>query len=102
MSQDAARHGPHARSEDDEAQVRPPDRRQTVRPHQPVDRPAGDDDVSPDTPGERGEPGEPGDPEFEFELIGDDDLGAADLGPAAPNFRDPDSSSGRIRKVTRG
>jgi hypothetical protein len=99
MSQDAARHGPHARPEDEdvtEAQVRPPDRRQAVWPHQPVGRPAGDDDVSPDEPDEPDEPGE-----SEFVLIGDDDLGAADLGPAAPNVRNPDSGSGRIRKVAR-
>ena len=38
--------------------------------------------------------------EGEFELIGDDDLGAADLGPAAPNATDPDAGSGRIRKIT--
>ena len=38
--------------------------------------------------------------EGEFELTGDDDLGAADLGPAAPNATDPDADSGRIRKIT--
>ena len=36
--------------------------------------------------------------EGEFELIGDDDLGAADLGPAGPNASDPDAGSGRMRK----
>ena len=39
--------------------------------------------------------------EAEFELIGDDDLGAADLGPAAPNAVDPDVASERVRKITR-
>jgi hypothetical protein len=36
----------------------------------------------------------------EFGLIGDNDLGAADLGPAAPGARDPDAGSGRMRKIT--
>jgi len=36
--------------------------------------------------------------EVEFELIGDNDLSAVDLGPAAPNARDPDTGSGRVRK----
>ena len=52
-------------------------------------QPAGDGGVSPDEPDEG-----------EFELIGDNDLGAADLGPAAPNATDPDSGSGRVRKIT--
>jgi hypothetical protein len=43
---------------------------------------------------------EPGD-EDELDLIGDDDLGIADLGPLAPGTVDPDAGSGRIRKVTR-
>ncbi|MGD0246548.1 MAG: hypothetical protein ABSB59_40320 [Streptosporangiaceae bacterium] len=35
----------------------------------------------------------------ESELIGGiDDLGAADLGPIAPDARDPDADSGRPRK----
>ncbi|HJY01654.1 MAG TPA: hypothetical protein VJ351_12660 [Streptosporangiaceae bacterium] len=35
----------------------------------------------------------------EFELIGGiDDLGAADLGPIAPDTHDPDADSGRPRK----
>jgi hypothetical protein len=35
----------------------------------------------------------------EFELIGGiDDLGAADLGPSAPDTHDPDVDSGRPRK----
>jgi hypothetical protein len=95
MSQNTARHDPHARSEDEEAagpQSRQPERRQAVRPRrarQPVGQPGGDGGVSPDEPDEG-----------EFELIGDDDLGAADLGPAAPNATDPDSDSGRVRKIS--
>jgi len=37
--------------------------------------------------------------EDQFDLIGDDDLGIADLGPIAPGTVDPDAGSGRIRKV---
>ena len=50
----------------------------------------GDGGVSPDEPDED-----------EFELTGDNDLGAADLGPLGPNAADPDADSGRIRKITR-
>ena len=78
MSQRAARHDPHTKSEDED--VAPPRAR----------RPAGDGVVGPDQPDEG-----------EFELIGDDDLGAADLGPAAPNAHDPDADSGRPRKILR-
>ena len=46
----------------------------------------------------RRSPDEPDDDEFE--LIGDNDLGAADLGPLGPNAPDPDAGSGRIRKIT--
>jgi len=49
--------------------------------------------------GQRQALGGPGD-EDEFDLIGDDDLGIADLGPLAPGTVDPDADSGRIRKVT--
>ena len=46
---------------------------------------AGDGGVSPDEPDAD-----------EFELIGGiDDLGAADLGPIAPNAHDPDADSGQ-------
>jgi hypothetical protein len=93
MSQNIVRHDPHARSEDEsvaDAQARQPERKQGVRSRQPVGQPAGDGGASPDEPDEG-----------EFELIGDDDLGAADLGPAAPNFTDPDAGSGRVRKMTR-
>jgi hypothetical protein len=93
MSQHTVRHDPHAKAEDEDVahpQARQPEHRQGVRPRQPVGRPAGDGGVSPDEPDEG-----------EFELIGDDDLGAADLGPAAPNATDPDAGSGRVRKITR-
>jgi hypothetical protein len=93
MSQNAARHDPRAKSEDEDVadpRARQPGPKHGVRPRQPVGRPDGDGGVSPDEPGES-----------EFELIGDNDLGAADLGPAAPNVRDPDADSGRIRKITR-
>ena len=93
MSQSAARHDTHAKPEDEEIpdrQTRQPERRQGVRPRRPVGQPAGDGGVSPDEPDED-----------EFELIGDNDLGAAALGPAAPNAHDPDADSGRIRKITR-
>ena len=60
-------------------------------------RPGGASDPGGD-PGVTGD--EPGDEE-EFGLIGDDDLGIADLGPIAPGTVDPDAGSGRIRKVTR-
>ena len=56
---------------------------------EPVGQPAGDGAVSPDEPDDD-----------EFELIGDHDLGAADLGPLGPNAADPDAGSGRIRKIT--
>ena len=59
-----------------------------MRLRRPVTQPAGDGGVSPDEPDLD-----------EFELIGGiDDLGAADLGPIAPNARDPDADSGRPRK----
>jgi hypothetical protein len=92
MSQNAARHDPRAKSEDDVAdlEARQPGHKHGVRPRQPVGQPADDGGVRPDEPDES-----------EFELIGDDDLSAADLGPAAPNVRDPDADSGRIRRITR-
>jgi len=94
MSQNTARHDSHAKSEDDEdvtyPQARQPEHTQGVRPRQPAGQQANDGGVSPDEPDDD-----------EFELIGDDDLGAADLGPAAPNARDPDAGSGRVRKITR-
>ena len=96
MSQNTARHDPHAKSGDEDVadpQARQPERRQAVRPgraHQHVGEPGDDGGVSPDEPGDG-----------EYELIGDNDLGAADLGPAAPNATDPDADSGRIRKIAR-
>jgi hypothetical protein len=92
MSHNAARHDPPARSRDEdltEPQARQPERKQGVRPRQPLGQPDGDGGVGPDEPDEG-----------EFELIGDNDLGAADLGPAAPNAPDPDAGSGRVRKIT--
>ena len=67
----------------------PPGRTQASRAATPaVAQPAGDGDVSPDEPDAD-----------EFELIGGvDDLGAADLGPIAPNAHDPDADSGQPRK----
>jgi hypothetical protein len=93
VSQNTARHDQHARPEDEDvadAQARRPERKQGVRPRQPVGQPPGGGGVVPDEPDDT-----------EFELIGDDDLGAADLGPAAPGARDPDADSGGIRKITR-
>jgi hypothetical protein len=90
MSQHTATHNTHPTSEDEDVadlQTRQPQRKQAVRPHQPVDKQASDGGPSPDEPDER-----------EWELIGDDDLGIVDLGPAAPNFTDPDAPSGRMRK----
>jgi hypothetical protein len=89
MSQSAARHDPHAKPGDEEIgdpQARQPERGHGVRPRRPVDQPADDGGVGPDEPGED-----------EFELLGDNDLGVADLGPAAPNAHDPDADSGRIK-----
>jgi hypothetical protein len=96
MSQNTARHDPRAKSRDEDVAdlgTRQPEHRQGVRPRQPASQAAGDGSVSPD------EPDQPG--EDEFELIGDDDLGAADLGPIGPNAPDPDAGSGRVRKITR-
>lgn len=97
MSQHTARHDPRNTSADDEddtvPQARQPSGRQGVRTRQPVSRPGDDDIVTPDEPDDPDDGG--------LELIGDDDLGAADLGPAAPGARDPDAGSGRIRKISR-
>jgi hypothetical protein len=93
MSQNTTRHDPHARSRDEDVAgmgARQPEHAQGARPRQPVGQRAGDAGVSPDEPDDD-----------EFELIGDDDLGAADLGPIGPNATDPDADSGRIRKITR-
>ena len=92
MSQNTTRHDPHAKSRDEDSDIeaRQSERRQGHRPRQPVGQPAGDGAVSPDEPDDD-----------EFELIGGDDLGAADLGPLGPNAHDPDAGSGRIRKIAR-
>ena len=92
MSQNTARHEPRAKSEDEDVAVpraRQAQDKHRVRPGRAVGQPAGDGGVGPDEPDEG-----------EFELIGDDDLGAADLGPANPNVTDPDAGSGRIRKIS--
>jgi hypothetical protein len=92
VSQNTPRHDTHAKSEDEDVaapQARQPAHKQDVRPRQPAGQPASDGGVIPDEPDED-----------EFELIGDNDLGAADLGPAAPNVPDPDAGSGRVRKIT--
>jgi hypothetical protein len=93
MSQNTTRHDRRVRSEDEDVadlQGRQPVHKRDEWPRRPVGQPAGDGGVSPDEPGED-----------EFELVGDDDLSPADLGPAAPNARDPDADSGRVRKITR-
>jgi len=92
MSQNTARHEQHERSEDEDdafPQARRPEGGAGGHLRQPLGEPAGDGGVNPDEPDEG-----------EFGLIGDDDLGAADLGPAAPGARDPDAGSGRMRKIT--
>jgi hypothetical protein len=93
MSQNTARHDPRARSEDEdvaELQAHHPEHKIGARPRQPFGQPADEGGVGPDEPDEG-----------EFEVVGDDDLGAVDLGPLAPDFRDPDAESERIRKITR-
>jgi hypothetical protein len=97
MSQHTARRDPHAKPEDadvTEPRTRQAEHKQVVRLRRPVTQPAGDDGVSPDGGVSPDEPDAD-----EFELIGGiDDLGAADLGPIAPNAHDPDADSGRPRK----
>jgi hypothetical protein len=91
MSQNTARRDPHAKPEDvdvTEPRTRQTEHKQVGRLRRPVAQPADDGGVSPDEPATD-----------EFELIGGiDDLGAADLGPIAPNAHDPDADSGRPRK----
>jgi hypothetical protein len=92
MSQNTARHEPRVEPEDEDVTVpraRQPGHRQRARPGQPVGQPGDDRGMGPDEPDDS-----------EFELAGDDDLGAADLGPANPNATDPDAGSGRIRKIS--
>jgi hypothetical protein len=93
MSQNTTGHHTQQKSEDEDVTAphpRQPERRHGVRPRKPVDQPPGDGGVGPDGPDEG-----------EFQLVGDDDLGAADLGPAAPGATDPDVDSERIRKIAR-
>ena len=97
MSEHAQQRHPHSEPEDDGNPGRPagtpghvPGQRQAPRPGGPS-APGDDSGVTGDEPGD----------EDEFDLIGDDDLGVADLGPIAPGTVDPDAGSGRIRKVTR-
>jgi hypothetical protein len=90
MSQSTARHDPRSKPEEQDVAdlpARRPEHKQDGKPLQPAGQPAGDCGMGPDEPDED-----------EFELVGGDDLGPADLGPAAPNFRDPDAGSGRVRK----
>jgi hypothetical protein len=99
MSQHTARQDQRARAEDEDdayPQARQPERRQGAHLRPPVGQPSGDGDPGPDEPDQPDQPDE-----REFELLGDNDLGAADLGPAAPGARDPDADSGRIRKINR-
>jgi hypothetical protein len=91
MSQNTTRHDSHATSQEEDVadmEARRPEHRQGHLPRQPGRRPS-DGGVSPDEPDDD-----------EVELIGDNDLGAADLGPLGPNAPDPDAGSGRIRKIT--
>ncbi len=92
MNQRTARQDPRANSEDEDT-----DDLQAPQPGRgrPADRRADTARLADDG----ATPGEPD--EGEFELIGDDDLSDVDLGPAAPNFTDPDAPSGQIRKITR-
>jgi hypothetical protein len=93
MSQNTARHDPGAKSEDEDVadlQALQPEHKRGAQPRQPIGQPTGDGGVGPDEPDEG-----------EFEVVGDDDLGVPDLGPLAPNVRDPDADSGRIRKIAR-
>jgi hypothetical protein len=90
MNQSRARHDPRTESPEDEVtglRAPRPEHEQGGKPRRLVDQPTGDDGVGPEEPDDG-----------EFELIGDDDLGATDLGPAAPNYHDPDAGSGRVTK----
>jgi hypothetical protein len=93
MSQNAARHDSRTRSDQEDDVISPqgrqPERSQRVRPHHPVAQPTGGGGIGPDDPDDS-----------TFDLIGDDDLSPADLGPANPNVRDPDADSGRVRKIS--
>jgi hypothetical protein len=91
MSQHTARRDPHAKPEDADGigpRTRQAEHNQAGRLYRPVAQPAGDGGVSPDEPDAD-----------ELKLVGGvDDLGAADLGPIAPDTHDPDADSGRPGK----
>lgn len=92
MSQSTARHDPLAKSGDDDVddiQARQSRGKQGVRSHPSASHLADDGGAGLDEPDEG-----------EFELVGGDDLSDIDLGPASPNFTDPDAPSGRLRKIT--
>jgi len=102
MSEHAQQRHPYSGPVDDGDPDRPAGTTGHVRGQRQLDghrapRP-GDPAAAGDDSGVTG--GEPGD-EDEFGLIGDDDLGIADLGPLAPGTVDPDAGSGRIRKMPR-
>ena len=94
MSQNTSRQSTHQQSDEEEDVTAPaarrPEPRPGARPRRPVGQPPGDGGVGPDGPDEG-----------ESQLIGDNDLGAADLGPAAPGATDPDVDSEPIRKIAR-
>jgi hypothetical protein len=103
MSEHAQQRHPHSEPEDDGNPGRPagppghvPGQSQALDGHR-APRPG-----DPSAPGDdSGVAGDEPDHEDEFDLIGDRDLGVADLGPIAPGTVDPDAGSGRIRKITR-
>jgi hypothetical protein len=91
MSQNTARRDPHTKPEDadvTEPRTRQAEHKQDVRLRRPVAQPAGDGGVNPDEP----------DADESGLIGGIDDLGAADLGPIAPDAHDPDADSVRPRK----
>jgi hypothetical protein len=109
MSQNAARHGPRAKSDDEDVaapRASTPEHQHSRRPRPgpAFGRPDGDDRLWPDEDGgpqpdddDRPPPEDPD--EDEFRLTGDNDLSPVDLGPADPNATDPDADSGRIRRM---
>ncbi len=91
MSQNTARRDPHAKPDDadlTEPRTRQAEHQQVARLRRPVAQPADDGGVSPDEP----------DADESRLIGGTDDLGAADLGPIAPDAHDPDADSARPRK----
>jgi hypothetical protein len=102
MSEHAQQRHPHPGPEDDGSPDRPVGRPGQVRGRrQALDGHAAPQTGGPSAPGDdSGVTGDEPRDEDEFDLIGDDDLGIADLGPLAPGTVDPDADSGRMRKVT--